>query len=278
MCSATPPEPDNGVGSALGSIRGVKQILACTAHRPWGLPPHRWVWSQRWEALLFAHWRAPVEVVRPLIPVELQIDTFDGSAWISVVPFKMVAVRLRGMPAVPFLSTFPELNVRTYVRCGPYRGVYFLSIDARGRAVCALARSASGLPYRHARLSHLQSGSHIRVECARRSDSGADWRTTFRAAYCPTSDPFLSIPGTLDAWLTERYCLYTSGARRGSGIRRSDIHHAPWPLQHVDCTIETNSVLADVNVRVPMPCKPDCVHYSKGVHIVAWPFWNLDPS
>src|SRR6478736_184531 len=105
-------------------------ILRQTAHRPWSLPDGPWTMTQTWHDLLFAHWRIRLDVMRPLVPRELEIDTFDGSAWIGVVPFRMSAVRMRGLPPVPGASAFPELNVRTYVRYGGRAGVWFFSLDA----------------------------------------------------------------------------------------------------------------------------------------------------
>ena len=91
-------------------------ILQMQAHRPWSLPSGPWVMAQQWLDLLFAHWPIPVETMRALVPAQLPLDTWDGSAWVGVVPFRMAGVRPRLTPAVPWLSAFPELNVRTYVK------------------------------------------------------------------------------------------------------------------------------------------------------------------
>src|SRR5262245_39187164 len=104
--------------------------LKFVEHRPWKLPTRPWVMAQDWEDLLFAHWPVPVEVLRGLVPGGLELDTFERQAWIGIVPFRMSGVRLRAMPAVPRLSAFPELNVRTYVKAGGKAGVWFFSLDA----------------------------------------------------------------------------------------------------------------------------------------------------
>src|SRR5271154_2737716 len=104
--------------------------LAQTAHRPWPLPAGPWVMAQSWHDLLFAHWPVEAAVLRPLLPPALQIDTFGQQAWLAVVPFRMTGVRLRGTPALPWLSAFPELNVRTYVTTDGKPGGWFFSLDA----------------------------------------------------------------------------------------------------------------------------------------------------
>src|SRR5690606_20213232 len=104
------------------------------AHRPWPPPAAPWVMAQRWQDLLFAHWPLPPAVLSALLPPALELDVYSGQGWLGVVPFRMSGVRLRLLPAVPWLSAFPELNVRTYVRLRDRgvekRGVYFFSLDA----------------------------------------------------------------------------------------------------------------------------------------------------
>ncbi len=122
-----------------------ENILRQTEHRPWPLPSGPWVMAQSWRELLFAHWRIPVEALRPLVPAELELETWDGSAWLGVVPFLMAGVRPRGVPALPRLSAFPEINVRTYVKVESKPGVWFLSLDAANSLAVPLrgARSIS---------------------------------------------------------------------------------------------------------------------------------------
>src|SRR5690349_6710130 len=121
-------------------------------HRPWPVPSRPWIMAQNWHELLFAHWRVPVEAVRPLVPQGLEIDLFAGDAWLSVVPFRMSGVRLRGTPALPWLSSFPELNVRTYVCAEGRPGVWFFSLDAASRLAVGVARAWFHLPYFNARM------------------------------------------------------------------------------------------------------------------------------
>src|SRR6266704_6531932 len=121
-------------------------VMEPIAHRPWPLPVGPWVMAQRWHDLLFAHWPVPAGELQHLIPTPLTIDTFDGQAWLAVVPFRMSGVRLRGTPAVPWLSAFPELNVRTYVKCEGRPGVWFFSLDAGNPLAVAIARAWFHLP------------------------------------------------------------------------------------------------------------------------------------
>src|SRR3954471_18570225 len=121
-------------------------------HRPWPLPNGRWVLGQTWERLLFAHWRLPAAVVRPHLPAALELEEWEGSAWLGLTPFRVAGFRLRGLPPLPLLSSFHELNCRTYVRRDERPGIWFFSLDASSRPAVAAARRAYGLPYRHARV------------------------------------------------------------------------------------------------------------------------------
>ncbi len=141
-------------------------------HRPWPLPAGPWVMAQRWHDLLFAHWPVPAAEVRVLVPAGVEIDTFDGVAWLGVVPFRMSDVRLRGTPALPWLSFFPELNVRTYVVRDGKPGVWFFSLDAGNIAAVAIARRWFHLPYFHASMHIAERDAWMHYQSARR-DPGA---------------------------------------------------------------------------------------------------------
>src|SRR5215213_8448293 len=129
------------------------KVLDRTEHRPYPLPDGSWVLRMRWRDLLFMHWRVPEEVLRPLIPQALRLDSCDGSAWLGVVPFRMESVRPRFLPAVPWLSGFPELNLRTYVTHENKPGLWFFSLDAYNPVAVRLARATFGLPYFDAKMS-----------------------------------------------------------------------------------------------------------------------------
>lgn len=231
-----------------------------TAHRPWPLPVRPWIGEQVWNDLAFLHWPVSPAVLRPLVPEPLAIDTFEGRAWVAVTPFRMSGVTLRGWPALPGISTFPELNVRTYVRLGDRPGVWFWSLDAGSALAVWTARLAYHLPYVRARMRVRREGS--RIAYASERPSGA----RFEAAYEPTGATFRSASGSLEHWLTERYCLYARSAE--GALYRAEIHHAPWPLQPARAEIRRNDLLA-AN-RLPVTGEPALVHFAGRLEVVVW--------
>ncbi|MDZ7638559.1 MAG: DUF2071 domain-containing protein [Bryobacterales bacterium] len=233
------------------------------AHRPWPLPARPWVMSMVWRDLAFLHWPVSVATLRPLIPEGLAIDTWDGTAWLGVVPFAMESVCPRFTPRIPPISDFPELNVRTYVTAGGKPGVWFFSLDAASALAVRTARAVFHLPYFDAR---------IRCEAEEESVDYDSLRThrgalagEFRARYRPTAGPQSGCPGTIEHWLTERYCLYS--AHRGK-LFRGEIHHEPWPLQSAEVEIQTNSV-GEI-AGCPLIGSPALAHYAKRLFVQAW--------
>ncbi len=219
------------------------RALIEVAHRPWPVPSGPWIMAQSWHDLLFAHWRIDAAGLRtllhPLIPAPLEIDTFQGEAWIGVVPFRMTGVRLRATPALPALSAFPELNVRTYVTHGGKPGVWFFSLDAANAIAVSVARAWFHLPYFNARMHCANRNGWIEYDSERthRGASMAKLRTRYR----PIGEIFHSQPGSLEHFLTERYCLYASDAK--GRISRADIQHAPWPLQQAQAEFRENTMI-----------------------------------
>lgn len=237
--------------------------LKVVDHRPWKLPTGPWVMAQDWEDLLFAHWPVPVDVLRALVPSELELDTFDGQAWIGIVPFRMSGVRLRGTPPVPGLSAFPELNVRTYVKAGGKPGVWFFSLDAANRVAVAVARAWFHLRYFRARMA-LEARAQEIVYFSRRSDERGR-SEQFEASYACEGARFRAQPGTLDYFLTERYCLYAQ--RRDGTILRGQIHHAPWELQGARVKIIANTMTESLGL--PLAGEP-LLHFSKLQRVIVW--------
>ena len=240
-------------------------ILEQIAHRPWPLPTGSWIMAQSWHDLLFAHWPVHTAVLRPLLPPQLKIDTFDGQAWLAVVPFRMSGVRLRGTPSVPGLSKFPELNVRTYVVAQGKPGVWFFSLDAGNRAAVALARTWFHLPYFRARMSceGLDGRIHYRSERAHRGAPAA----SLEGQYRPVDKVFSPQPGTLEHFLTERYCLYTADSR-GDFIR-GEIHHPAWSLQVAEAQFSRNTMAEAAGI--PLPEAKPLLHFAKRQDVVVWP-------
>lgn len=219
--------------------------------------------AQIWSNLLFAHWPLAPERLRALLPARLPPDTFNGQAWIGLVPFTMSGVRPRLVPPLPWLSTFPELNVRTYATLNGRPGVYFFSLDAGNPVAAALGRSLFRLPYHHASMrSHLRSGAvHY---CSRRMSDPA---VAFRARYRPTGPIFQAEPGSLTHWLTARYCLYSVG-RQGQ-LLRAEIDHSPWPLQPATAEIGVNRMTAATGLALPP--LPPLLFFAHRLQVRVWP-------
>jgi uncharacterized protein YqjF (DUF2071 family) len=240
----------------------VHPSLRRVSHRPWPLPEQPWVGRQSWRDLLFAHWPVAAADLARLVPPPLRIQEFDGTSWVGVIPFRMADVMLRGIPALPWISAFPELNIRLYVEHEGKPGVWFLSLDAANRLAVWTARKFVHLPYFHARMSAMDLGDGISYASQRIGQERVD----FDAKYAPCSEPCEAATGSLEHWLTERYCLY---AQSPSGqLFRTEIHHVPWPLQKANAEIARNGMLAphDLKTGTSAPL----LHFSRRVDVVTW--------
>lgn len=240
------------------------EILKETAHRPWPMPGAPWLMTQTWHDLLFAHWPIDVDAVRRHVPSAFEIDLFEGRAWLGIVPFRMSNVAPRLVPAVPWISAFPELNVRTYVRVGDRTGVYFFSLDATNPLAVGVARVLVHLPYFTASMTCEARDGWVHYRSERTSTGAPPARFTARyRAHGPAHAP---REGTLEHFLTERYCLFTVD---GSGDPLTlDIHHPPWPLQAAEAVIETNTMADAHGLRLPED--PPLLHFSQRQDMVAW--------
>jgi uncharacterized protein len=242
-----------------------RAALSDVRHRPWPLPESRWLMGQTWVNLLFAHWRVPEEALRRVVPPELPIDTHEGSAWLGVTPFYVRGLRLRGCAPAPVLSTFPELNVRTYVSVEGKPGIYFLSLDADSRAAVAAARRTYRLPYFRSQIEVRQDKEGtIGYGLMRTSQDGPP--AYFEGRYGPEGEELPIEDGTLERWLTERYCLYTLDDERR--IQRGDIHHPPWPLYEGWAEIETNTMAMPFGIELG---GEPLLHFSPRQDVVIWP-------
>jgi uncharacterized protein YqjF (DUF2071 family) len=256
------------IGRALDLLAAPVQherVTLVRDHRPWPLPRRPWVMAQTWVDLLFAHWRVPAESLRAAVPGRLELETFDGSAWLGVTPFEVRNLRLRVTPPVPFASTFPEVNVRTYVTYGGRPGIWFFSLDAASSLAVAAARRSYRLPYFRARMAIDREGERVRFRTMR-SDAGAPAWAELRATYEPAGDPVPPAPGSLEHWLTERYCLYTLDER--GRVLLAQIHHPPWPLQPARAAVEANTMAAEVGLEL---AERPLVHYARRQDVVFWP-------
>nr|WP_245667169.1 DUF2071 domain-containing protein [Leptospira tipperaryensis] len=245
--------------SSLQNIQ--KQI----SHRPWPLPKAKPFMVQYWEELAFLHWEVSKEFLDEVLPNGLEADTFEGKAYIGLVPFRMKGVRPMYLPPLPWISYFPELNVRTYVKNGEKQGVYFFSLDAANRLVVEIARKFFYLPYLYAKISIRSEGNQKEFFSFRKDHRAA--AAEFHAEYKPISEVYRSKPGTLENWLTERYCLYSQDSK--GRIYRGEVHHVPWPLQKGECIIHKNELLQSHDI--PILEDTFLVHYSESIQVLLYP-------
>jgi uncharacterized protein YqjF (DUF2071 family) len=241
--------------AAVRQARSVEQ----TEHRPWPLPERRWVMGQSWESLLFAHWRVPADQLRGHVPEALEIEEHDGSAWLAITPFRLTGLRGRGMVPLPGVSSFNELNVRTYVRAADGKsGIWFFSLDATSRLAVRAARRQYKLPYFDARMTLDRGDGWVDVECARLEEQGRVFSGRYREAGAGSVSP----RGSLVWFLTERYCLYTTDA--AGELYRAEIHHTPWVLHQAEAEIELTSI-----APFPLSGEPLC-HLAEPQDVVIW--------
>ena len=246
--------------SRLEAAAAQARCLAHVDHRPYPLSTGRWFMGQSWLELLFAHWPVPVEALRPHVPDALEVESHDGSAWLGIAPFRIEALRVRGAPSPPFVASFRELNVRTYVTRNGRPGIWFLSLDASSRVAVRAARRLYHLPYFHALIEWRRGGGGIHFRSTRQEDRPA----RFDAEYRPVGDVFHPEPGTLEHFLVERYCLY---AQHRGRLYRAEIHHGPWPLQPAEGHIAADTMPPP---GLALPTQAPLLHYSARIDVAIW--------
>lgn len=221
-----------------------------------------WVAAQRWEQVLFVNWRVPESLIRPLVPSQLELDRYHDETWLSLLPLRMAHVHLHGLPPLPELTDFPELNLRTYVRRGGVPGVWFLSLDAPGHLACWLGRHVFHLPYDHARMEMGTEDGFTRFTSRRQGAKAA-----FGARYRGTGDALPMAPGSVEEFLCERYAMYA--VNHEGHLLRGDIHHAPWLLRPPECSFDEPAVISGFGL--PPLGAPDLICYSDATENVVWP-------
>jgi uncharacterized protein YqjF (DUF2071 family) len=221
---------------------------------------------QSWDTLLFAHYQLPAATLRPLVPAGLRLEEEGGMAWVGVVPFHMSGVMLRGLPDLPGLSAFPELNVRLYVQHDGRPGVWFLSLDATNPVAVWTARRFVHLPYRRARITLQRLPGEPDRHDYRSALAGDPARSRFQARYGPTGPPYHAAAGTVEATLTERYCLYA--AAPDGRLYRTEVHHLPWPLQPATAEVDAAELLSGHGLTVTGP--PALLHFARRVDVLTW--------
>ncbi len=239
-------------------------------HRPHPMPPTPWLMTQTWHDLLFLHWPVDGRMLRALLPAGLELDLHEGQAYVAITPFHMTNVAPRGVPALPGISSMPELNVRTYVTAKGIPGVYFFSLDAGSALAVGAARTMYHLPYYSAKMhvEHRDGWIHYRSRRAGHAGRPAELRGRYRsvgAARRPAR-------GSLEYFLTERYCLYTFD--HAFHMYRVDIHHGPWALTLAEAEIDVNTMADASNIR--LPAVSPLAHFAKRQDTVVWPLHRAD--
>lgn len=243
---------------------GAASILFATTHRPWPAPMAPWVMTQRWNDLLFLHYSLPPEVVRAKVPDLLTLDTYQQRAWVSVTPFWISHLRPPGVPSLPWLSSFAEVNVRTYVSYGGKPGVYFFSLDAGNLSAVWGARIFYRLPYWQASMK-LTGKGQAKIDFVSKRQHGPK-PAELRCSYGPADGrKFQAHPASLEHFLTERYCLYALSRRR---LYRSEIHHLPWDLQTAQMEIRENTMAQ--TAALALPPQPELAYFSRELKVLFW--------
>jgi uncharacterized protein len=230
--------------------------LAPQSQRPWR-------WAQTWRDLFFAHWRVPIGGLQPHLHGDLEIDTWDGCAWVSIVAFRL-DIRQRGLPAFGLWTSFVELNFRTYVRCRGESGIYFISIHASKRASVALARWLTPLPYVYAPIRYERDGTSWRFDCRQRRAGPPLLDVTVT----PTGSTRPAAADATDAWLLERYRAFVPD-RHGT-LFRMEAQHPDWTIQRVTAQVDTNNL--GLPWELCLNREPDALHWAPDMAALLWPF------
>ena len=255
----------------------MREYLVRTSHRPRPLPAGRWAMTQRWNDLLFAHWPIATAKMQALLPDWLEADTIQGSAWLGAVPFWLDRIKIRNVPTIPGLRSFPDLNLRTYVRDRDTGtpGFYCFSVDSSNLLAVAVAHMMYHLPYRLAEM-HLEPRSEREFAFySRRRFSPKP--VIFNARYRglgPTRQTAEIRVGSFEYFFTERPCVYSTN-RAGEPIR-ANLHHVSWPLEEAEAEIERNDLAAAVGLE--LPDKEPVLHYSRRLAVYVWPAELLRPA
>lgn len=232
----------------------IQDILKHTRHRPWDIPKGKWKFYQEWNNAIFFHFQVELNELKKYVPTDLEIDLFDGKAWVSVVAFTMENIRPKNLPAFSPISNFDEINIRTYVKRNGKTGVYFLSIEGGKKVSCWLAKTISELPYRFSEMK--------RTNTVYQSENKI-FNDAFSAEY--SIGEIINDKSELDQFLTERYALFQD--TKNGNINAFEIHHLEWEVREIN--------VKKLNIHYPrfqtlIGKYPDKIHYSKGVQVIAW--------
>jgi uncharacterized protein len=237
-----------------------RQTVEEIGHRPYPPPSEPWVMAQSWLHLLFAHWPTAPSAMEPLLPPGLELDTWEGSAWVAITPFAVEGLRPRLLPPVPPLSHFLETNVRTYVRRDGRPGILFFSLDATSRTAARAARTLYQLPYFAAEGSMDVADNAVAYRIKRRGQP-----QVLHADYAADGPAAPAQRGKLEHFLAERYCFYTRSPI--GGLLRCEIHHPPWMLAPASGEVSWRHLLPP---GLPRPDTAPLLHYAARQDVVAW--------
>jgi uncharacterized protein YqjF (DUF2071 family) len=249
-------------------------LLYSVEHRPWPPPDADWLLSQSLDDLLFLHFAVDPPMLRRLVPDALALDLYDGMAWLTISAFCNSHVRPSGIPPIPRLSFFPQVNVRTYVTVQGKPGIFCFSVDMANLSAVWFARIFFRMQCWHSKIQ--VSGATIRVHNPEQptihlrssrlhGPRAVDSPASLDVVYSPEGEPKRARRGSLDEFLTERYCVYSRDRQKVYGI---EVHHQPWPLQRAGVEIRTNS-LADP-LGLALPHTPDLCHFSRSIKMLVW--------
>jgi uncharacterized protein len=226
---------------------------------------------QNWHHLLFLHWEIPAAELQALLPPRLTLDTFEGKAYVGLVPFTLSGVRAVLTPPLPWISQFHEINVRTYVHLdGRDPGVWFFSLDASSKLAVAAARAAYKLPYFDAEMELAASSEALPTIDfdSKRNDARGTMPANAHIRYRPIEGSFApAVPGTLDHFLVERYILYTQDEQRQ--LLRARVHHQPYPVQRAEVLALNETLVWAAGIRRAEGV--DLRHYAREVNVKVYP-------
>ena len=231
-------------------------------HLPFPMPDRPHALNQEWRHLTFLHWKVDSEKLAPYIPEGLEIDFHDGDAYVGTIPFLMKNVHPRWAISVPGISTFPEFNIRTYVKKNGKGGVLFLTLEAQSRITCAYAPRAYGLPYKYSKGRVKVQGSTYRWDTKRKGGTHG-----FSGFCSPKGEEMKAEKGSLEEFLFERYSLYVE---HDGNLCIAHTQHDPWVYTEGDVTILDNALTESFDLGIKDALTPDCVHMSDGVFVHTW--------
>ena len=218
------------------------------------MPRAPWKYYQEWNKAIFLHWKVDIHELKKFVPSHLEIDLFENEAWVSVVVFTMEKIRPKNLPPFSPITTFEEINIRTYVKYNGKRGVYFLSIEASKLLSCEIAKALSELPYRY---------SSMKRTLNTHSSSNKKTNDKVEIKFNVLED--IKDKLEIDKWLTERYALFQDDAK--SNINEFEIHHVEWPISKIEIIDLKLHYKKFQSLLINLP---NLKHYSNGVQVIAW--------